>query len=223
MSKHANPIDMKHIALFALLAFAMFSACKKENTKPADETKKPNTGIPKQGLELLTTDADSTYFIIARTNDTLIYTASTGTEFSGGGWGGNIEHDAVRGNYAQYASGIRCTSGPYKILSIVFTKGMADNEVLDSCYAEQVLKPGRYNIGMQNGYTYFLVASFSGSSAVSEVSSTTMPVEIISTTKIGTHWGRNVYRVRGKINTCSFGCPGAWVNLKEGVFQLDYF
>lgn len=225
VSKHANPIDMKRIALFALLAFAMFSACKKEDPLSTDEDKKPNTGIPKQGLELLTTDADSCYIIMTKANDTTIVRSSQGIDFFE--WAAQPQTYGDGSRRIQYSVTVDgFTSASFRKFQFSFGQSLTANETVDCDHVEQVIKPGKYNVGRGDNKMFISVVDASGYSEWSDISSNDMPVEIISVTKIEMAKGCAKYRVRGKFSAFELdaeGCPIPWEVFTGGVFQVDYY
>lgn len=227
MSKHTiNPIDMKRIALFALLAIAMLSACKKDDTLSTDDDKKPNTGIPKQGLELLTTDADTCYIIMAKADDTTIVRSSQGIDFFEFAAQPRTYGDGSRSiQYSVSVDGF--TSASFRAFQFSFGRHLTATEKVECNDVEQVIKPGKYNVGSGSGNKMFIsVLDERGYSEWSEISSNNTPVEIISVTKIEMAKDCAKYRVRGRFSAFELdaqGCPIPWEVFTGGVFQVDYY
>lgn len=209
---------MKHLTYTLLLAvLATFTACKKDSNDPVKDN-----GIPKEGLELLTTDADSSYFIWAGNKDTMMYKSGDGLSFS---MPKSYAYPKANGRRTSYGSTITCPTGPYKSVSISFAFPLAENQVLDSSTAERLLVPGRYNIGENAGEVFMVMYSRAYAlQGWTDVSSTNMPVKLVSVTKVGFKSGRNIYRVRGRIvEKCQFGCPMVWITMNKGAFQFDTY
>jgi hypothetical protein len=209
---------MKYLTYTLLLAMLVaLAACKKDNIEPAK-----NSGIPKEGLELLTTDADTSYFIWAEKKDTMMYKCSEGSKFS---MVKSFAYNDANGTRIHYGSTVLCPTGPYKSISIKLNIPVAANQVLDSAIAEQLLVPGRYNIGEKAGEVFMMMDSRAYAlQGWTDVSSTNTPVELVSVTKVGFKSGRNIYRVRGRIVAkCQFGCPIVWISMYQGAFQFDTY
>lgn len=211
---------MRHITYTLVLAMlVLITACKKD----ALENNATVNAIPKEGLELLTTDADSTYFIWASKNDTFMYRSSSdGIDY---GLKMGYQQNTATGPCARYWTTAACPTGQYKSLSMQLKLPMAQGETIDTSTLEKYLKPGRYNIGEKPGEIYMIMYARSYNiQAWTDVSSTDLPIEIVSVNKIGFKNGRNIYRIRGRVVAkCGFGCPMLWVSMYQGAFQFDVY
>lgn len=210
---------MRHITYALLLAMlVVLAACTKENLEKDNTT----NVIPKEGLELLTTDADANYFIWASKKDTFMYRSSDGLNFE---MLNSFAFNSGNERLVQYRSVVECPTGPYKNIGIMFTCALKSGENLDTASLEHLLIPGRYNVGERTGEVYMRMDSRAYAlQGWTDISSTDMPIEVISVTKVGFRNKKNVYRVRARVVTkCEFGCPLVWISMYQGAFQFDVY